>query len=164
MKRYLNSAACGVIFALAVSATAALALAVSGRNTDRYRSIDQVGIAAMSNEIGITATPAGTQANSYQLTAGASYVSTVATIGDSVKMPSTTSIFSPTNIDASLNIIIVNGTANSMNVFPFLATDIMNVGGVASGAGAAMAIAAGKQADCWSFNVAGVGKWYCSVG
>lgn len=164
MNRFLKSAASGAIFALAAVATAAVALQISGRNTDRYRAIDQVGIAAMSNEIGITATASGTQVNSYQLTAGVSYVSTVATIGDSVKMPSTTALGAPTNLDGSMNIVIINGTANSMNVFPFLATDIMNTNGTASGAGASMAIAAGKQADCWSVNVAGVGKWYCSVG
>jgi hypothetical protein len=161
MKRFLNSAAAGAIFALAALATTAFALQVSGRNTERYRSIDQVGINALSTDLNVTATPSGTQVNSYQITAGMTYVSTVTTIGDAVKMPSTTSFFSPTNIDAALNIIIVNSTANSMNVFPFAATEIMNTNGVASGAGAAMAIAAGKYADCWSVSV---GKWYCSVG
>jgi hypothetical protein len=161
MKRFLNSAVCGAIFGLAALATAALALQISGRNTDRYRSIDQVGIGAYSTDLNVTATPSGTQANSYQITAGMTYVTTVATIGDAVRMPSTTAFFSPTNIDAALNIEIINGTANSMNVFPFAATEIMNTNGVASAPGALMAIAAGKAADCWSVSV---GKWYCSIG
>jgi hypothetical protein len=163
MKRFLNSAASGVIFALAALATTAFALQISGRNSERQRSIDQVGINALSTDVGVTATPSGTQANSYQVTAGFTYVSVVATIGDAIKMPSTTSFFPPTNVDAALNIIIVNGTANSMNIFPFLATEVMNKGGVASAPGALMALAAGQMADCWSTTFA-PGKWYCQVG
>ena len=48
MKRFLNSAACGVIFALAVLATSAAALVISGRISTNNREIFQVGIAAVT--------------------------------------------------------------------------------------------------------------------
>jgi hypothetical protein len=162
MKRFLNSAASGAIFALAAMATMAFAVTLTGRNSDRYRSIDQVGMNAVFPELGITATPSGTQVNSYQLTAGVSLVSTVATTGDGVKLPSTTAFGAPTNLDASLNVVVANnGAAVSMNLFPFAATDIIISNGVAGGAGAALVVAKLKSADCWSFST---GIWFCTVG
>src|SRR6516162_5234591 len=162
MKRFLNSAAAGAIFALAALATTATALVVTGRISANNREIFQVGIAAVTPEQGITATASGTQATSYQLSAGVSFVTTVATIGDGVRLPSITAIGPPTNLDGSLNVIVVNNTANSMNVFPFLATDVIVSNGVAAGAGAALAIAALKSADCWASTA--LGRWYCTVG
>jgi hypothetical protein len=162
MKRFLNSAASGAIFALAALATAAMALQIAGRDSGQSRNIFQVGMAAISTDLGVTATPSGTQANSYQITAGFTLVTTVATIGDGVKMPSITNIGAPSNLDTSLNVIVVNNTANSMNVFPFLATDVIVSNGTAAGAGAALAVPALKNADCWS--ATSTGRWYCTVG
>ena len=162
MKRFLNSAASGMIFALAAVVTTATALVVSGRITTNQREIFQVGIQAMTPEQGITATPSGTQVTSYQLSAGVSFVTTVATIGDGVRLPSITAIGPPTNLDGAINVIVVNNTANSMNVFPFLATDVIVSNGTAAGAGAALAIAALKSADCWASTA--LGRWYCTVG
>jgi len=162
MKRFLNSAACGMIFALAALATTATALVIAGRDSGQNRNIFQVGIAAVTPEQGITATPSGTQATSYQLSAGISFVTTVATIGDGVRLPSITAIGPPTSLDGAINIIVVNNTANSMNVFPFLATDVIVSNGTAGGAGAALAVAALKNVDCWA-NTA-LGRWYCTVG
>ena len=162
MKRFLNSAAAGVIFALAAVVTTSMALTIAGRVSVNNRDIFQVGIQAATPEQGITATPSGTQANSYQLTAGVSFVTTVATIADGVKLPSITAIGPPTNLDGSINVIVVNNTANSMNVFPFLATDVIVSNGTAGGAGAALAIAALKSADCWASTA--LGRWYCTVG
>jgi hypothetical protein len=162
MNRYLRTALSGSIFALAALATAALAVTITGRNTDLARSIAQVGIAAVSPELNITATPSGNINNSYQLTAGSSLVSVVATTGDAVKLPSTTAFGAPSNVDASLNVIIANnGAAVSMNVFPFAATDVIISNGVAGGAGAALSVAKLKSADCWSYST---GLWFCTVG
>jgi len=162
MKRFLNSAACGVIFALAVLATSATALVISGRISQNNREIFQVGIQAMTPEQGITATPSGTQVTSYQLSAGVSFVTTVATIGDGVRLPSITAIGPPTNLDGAINVIVVNNTANSMNVFPFAATDVIVSAGVAGAAGAALAVGTLKNADCWASTA--LGRWYCTVG
>jgi hypothetical protein len=162
MKRYLRAAAAGAIFGLAAMLVPALSVTILGRDTTNYRNIMQAGISALTPEHGVTATPSGTQATSYQLTAGISFVTTVATIGDGVKLPSITAIGAPTNLDGALNVIVVNNTANSMNVFPFLATDVIVSNGTAAGAGAALAVAALKNADCWA-NTA-LGRWYCTVG
>jgi hypothetical protein len=162
MKRLLNSALSGAVFALAVLVTAALALQITGRDSTNQRVIWQSGIQAVSTELGITATASGTQATSYQLSAGFSLVTTVATIGDGVKLPSITGIGAPSNVDASLNVVVVNNTANSMNIFPFAATDVIVSNGAAGGAGAALAVGALKNADCWS--ATSTGRWYCTVG
>jgi hypothetical protein len=163
MKRLLNSALSGVVFALAVLATAALAVTLTGRESSQSRAIYQAGMFAVTPEAGITATPSGTITTAFQLGAGVSQVTTVATIGDAVKLPSMAP-GAPTSLDGSLNVVIINNTANSMNVFPFAATDVIvnTTAGTAGGAGAAIAVAALKMADCWS--IAGSGRWYCSIG
>ena len=89
-------------------------------------------------------------------------MTTVATIGDGVKLPSITQLGSPTSLDGAINVVVVNNTANSMNVFPFLATDVIVSNGTAGGAGAALAVAALKNADCWAST--SLGRWYCTVG
>lgn len=162
MKRFLNSVAAGAIFALATLITAALGLQITGRDTTNQRVIWQSGISAASTELGITATASGTQANSYQLTAGFSLVTTSTVGPDGVKLPSITAIGAPSNVDASLNVIVVNDTANSINVFPFAATDVIVSGGTAGGAGAALAVTTRKQIDCWS--ATSTGRWYCTQG
>ena len=160
MKRLLNSAAIGVICGIVMSA--AFALTISGRDSANRNAIWQNGISALSTELGITATASGTQATSYQLSAGFSLVTTVATIGDGVRLPSITNIGAPSNVDASLNVIVVNDTANAMNVFPFLATDIIVSNGAVGGAGGALSVTARKQIDCWS--ATSTGRWYCTQG
>jgi len=162
MNGYLRSAAYGAIFALAAFATTATALVIAGRVSTNNRDMFQVGIQAVTPEQGITATPSGTQVTSYQLSAGVSFVTTVATIGDGVKLPSITQLGSPTSLDGAINVVVVNNTANSMNVFPFLATDVIVSNGTAGGAGAALAVAALKNADCWAST--SLGRWYCTVG
>jgi len=49
-----------------------------------------------------------------------------------------------------------------MNVFSFAATDVIVSNGTAGGAGAALAIATLKSADCWASTA--LGRWYCTVG
>ena len=162
MKRYLNSVAAGAIFALAALGTTALAIQIAGRTSTDQRNIVQVGIAAVSTDQNVTATPSGTQVTSYQITAGATFVTTSTVGPDGVKMPSITGIGPPTNLDAAMNIIIVNNTANSINVFPFLATDVIVSNGVAAAAGAPLVVTTLKNADCWGSTV--LGRWYCTVG
>ena len=80
----------------------------------------------------ITATAGGTQGTSVQLTTVINRATTVATAGDSVRLPSAI---------AGLQITIYNAGAASLNVFP-------NTGDSINGAGAnvAFALAAGKNA------------------
>lgn len=164
MKRYLDTAAKGALFALGFIAVLSLQSAfgwvIHGRNSEGANDIVQTGIPATSVEQGITATPSGTQLNAYQLTAGVNQVTTVATIGDAVRLPSVSALYSPTSLDGSLAIVTANHTGNSMNMFPFEATTVIVSGGTALGAGAALAIPANKVASCYSVST---GRWYCQV-
>ena len=162
IKRFLNSTAVNAIIATVLATTAALSLQIAGRESGQNRNIFQTGIAASSTDLSVTATPSGTQVNSYQITAGFTVV-TVSTVGpDGVKMPSITAIGSPTNLDASMNIVIANNTANSINVFPFAATDQIVSAGVAAAAGAPLVLTTLKSIDCWSATTPG--RWYCQAG
>ena len=162
MKRFLNSQAGGLIWLVAalISLQAAFGWPIRGRDSEGAYNIVQTGIPATSVEQGITATPSGTIATAYQLSAGVSQVTTVATIGDAVKLPSVSNLYSPTNLDGSLAMVVANHTANSMNLFPFEATTVIVSGGVAAGAGAALAIPSNKMASCYSVST---GRWYCQV-
>lgn len=161
MKRFLNSAsliALGFVAVLALEA--AYGWPIRGRDSEGAYNIVQSGIPATSVEQGITATPSGTLATSYQLSAGVSQVTTVATIGDSVKLPSVSNLYSPSNLDGSLAMVVANHTGNSMNLFPNESTTVIVSGGTALGAGAALAIPSNKMASCYSVST---GRWYCQV-
>lgn len=164
MKRLFNSAAAGAMFALAFTAVlsfeAAFGWPIRGRDSENAYNIVQSGIPALSVEQGITATPTGTQATSYQLTAGLSQVTTSTAGPDGVRLPSVTQLQSPTNLDASLTMVVANHTANAINLFPFEATTLIVSGGVAGGAGAAVSIPTNKVASCYSVST---GRWYCQV-
>lgn len=164
MKRYLNSAVIGASFALAfvtvLSIQAAFGWVIRGRDSEGANNIVQTGIPAISVEQGITATPTGTQATSYQLTAGLSQVTTSTTGPDGVRLPSVTNLYSPSNLDGSLTIVVANHTANAINLFPFEATTLIVSGGVAGAAGAAVSIPTNKVANCYSVST---GRWYCQV-
>ena len=162
MKQYLRAAAAGAIFGLAAMLVPALAVTLLGRDTANYRNIGQVGIAATSTDNNVTATPSGTIATAYQVTQGFTYVGTVATIGDAIKLPSTLTFFSPTNIDASMTVYITNHTANSMNVFPFSASEGISNAGTALANGAALAVAAHNSVQCTSSSAAA--RWFCIIG
>lgn len=139
---------------LAVGMAYATPLTITGTNSEHRQEIFQVGIPRISRDESITATASGTISTSYQLTAGINYVTTVTTIGDSVKLPSTTGAGVPSG--GGLQIVIINGSANSMGVFPFAATDTINAGG----AGAVYALAGGKTA---TFFVGIDGKWFVNL-
>lgn len=79
---------------------------------------------------GLTAHAAGGQASALALTAGINRVTTVATIGDSVKLPAAT---------VNKRVVVINAGANSMDVFP-VTGGIIN----ALAANAALAVAANK--------------------
>lgn len=147
--------------ALAVALTGALAVAASltitGTNTEWRNSIFQIGIPRISRDESITATASGSISTAYQLTAGISYVTTVASSGDAVKLPITTPNAGTTGVGGGLQMVIINGAAsNAMNIFPFQAADTINAG---SG-GAAYSLAAGKTAICF---VGIDGKWFCAL-
>lgn len=95
----------------------------------------------------ITAHAGGGQASAVALTSIVNTISTVATSGDSVKLPQ----------GAGQVVVVANQGANSTNVFPF-SGDSIN----ALSANAAYALAAGHTAVFWS---AGAGKpWYTISG
>lgn len=97
----------------------------------------------VSSTNGITATPAGTQGTSVALTTVINRVTTVATIGDAVKLPPAV---------AGIQMVVTNAAANSMNVFPS-AGDAIN----GAAANAAYAEAGGKTA---AFSCAVAGFWH----
>src|SRR5687768_12278230 len=85
-------------------------VAITGTQSVGNRQRADVGLVGMSTENAITAFAGGGQASGYQLTAGISRVTTVATAGDSVKMH---------KAKAGLAVIVINAAAaNSMDVFP----------------------------------------------
>jgi len=106
---------------------------------------DVAGVLAARDSVsnGITAYAGGGQTNAVALTASISRVTTVATAGDSVKLPAAT---------AGARMDVINAAAsNSMNVFP-ASGEAIN----ASSANTAFAVAAGKTA---SFICAVAGTW-----
>lgn len=147
----------GAFAALIASSLTLNAITITGVFSANQRQIDWVGIQAITREEAITATASGSITTSYQLTAGISRVSTVASSGDGVKLPSISQPgLTSTNVNGSLVMVLINAGANSMNVFPQLSTETINAGS----AGAAYAVAAGKTATCY---VGTSAKWYCSV-
>jgi len=93
-----------------------------------------------------TALAGGGQAGATLLTSQIAKVGTVATAGDSVLLPLST---------PGHERIVVNATANSMNVFPQTG-DTIN----ALSANAAFAMAAGKTAH---FYCPAAGQWFCNL-
>ncbi len=82
---------------------------------------------------GITAFATGGQAGGTLLTSHSNVVATVASIGDSVKLAA------DPNFVAGKEILIINDTASSMDVFPF------ELGNIGSGVDTATAVAGGAQ-------------------
>ena len=95
---------------------------------------------------GITAHAGGGQANATQINIGFNSVSTVATTGDSVKLPD--------NV-LSQTVVVFNGGANSLNLFPFLG-DSINLQAVNT----SIAVPSGSTASCYGV---GVTQWSVSV-
>ena len=150
--------ALGLFFASLLSAAFAASVQITGRNSEQRNSIFQMGIPALTRDEAITATAAGTQVNSYQLTAGLSQITVVASGNDSVKLPSTTYTPIIPGAPYGINVVIVNQSANTLGIFPFLSTDTINGGG----AGAIFTgTTTGKVADCF---VVADGKWWCQIG
>lgn len=91
----------------------------------------------------ITAFATGGQASATQMTTVFNRFTTVASAGDSAKLPVSA---------GGLNITVANASANSMNVFPQTGDQIN-----ALGVNVAFAVGAGKSA---SFGCAGAGTWH----
>ena len=159
LRKAIRSVCYGSVFGVSLLMTAAFALQITGRNSDNQRSIFQAGIAASSTELGITASTTQTQVGAYQLSAGLSQITT-ANSADAVKLPSLSNLGSPSNLDAALNVVIINNTANTVQLFPFSSTDVIVSGGSAAGAGASKNIPTLTTADCWSVST---GRWYCQI-
>lgn len=140
-----------IVAAAALCASAALAQAplppfLSGRNTENARMILDAGMFASTRQIGLTANAGGGQANGIFLGYGMNEFTTVATAGDSAKLPS---------YPNGLIIFVVNSTATSMNIFPATGEQIN-----ALGANTAFALAAGKSAI---FFQGSNGRWYVNL-
>lgn len=130
--------------ALAVCATLASALTITGTSTEYRNSIFQVGILRISRDETITAFAGGGQASAYQLTAGLNRVTTVASANDSVKLPVCL---------GGKEITVINAAAaNSMNVYGQTGETIN-----ALSANTAFAVAANKMVV---FSCAADGAWY----
>lgn len=97
----------------------------------------------ISSTNNITATAAGTQSTSLQVSTAINRITTVVSIGDAVKLPVA---------NAGMQLIIANASANSMNVFPGVGDAVG-----ALSANAAFAIAAGKTVE---FFTANPGNWH----
>ena len=95
----------------------------------------------------LVATAGGGQANALPLTASLNRLATVATAGDSVKLPKSA---------AGLEVTIVNDGANACQVF---SNDIAAINGAAAGTG--FSLAAGKVA---TFFCTTAGLWRSQVG
>jgi hypothetical protein len=163
LKNLARAAAWGLIAALAFLATAALAINISGRDTQYNRSILQMGILGIAGDLNVTATPSGTITTSYQITAGITEVVTIATTGDSIKLPNM-ALFTSGTPGHSLDIIVANHHAtNAVGLFPFASAEVIVNNGSAGAAGAALSIPALKTAECYS--VPGtVNTWFCQIG
>ena len=121
--------------------TASGTLGVTGAST--LSTLTLSGLLTASAADGITAFAGGGQASATALTKTVNRVATVATAADSVKLPASA---------AGLVVLVVNGAANSMQVFG-AGTDTIN--DVATGTGVAQA---GGKAASYFCPVAG--KWY----
>ena len=108
-------------------------------------------VVLQSSSDGLTAHAGGGQASGLLIVSVNSRFSTVATIGDSALLP-------PSLV--GMEVTILNGAANSMNIFPS-AADNSGVGGTinAGAANAAYALPGGNQA---TFICTTAGKWYAS--
>lgn len=152
------------LFALALILVtgAAAALQISGRNSEHNLQILQMGIQAISREEAITAVPSGTITTAYQLTAGMSQVTVVASAGDAVKLPATALVPITVGPKAGLVMTIVNAhPTNAVNIFPNLSTDVITNNGASAAAGAALSLPALKVAECFA---PVDGSWFCQIG
>lgn len=92
---------------------------------------------------GIVAHAGGGQSSATLLSAGINRITTVATTGDSAKLPPAT---------PGVQVTVINADANSMNLFPASGEQINSLG-----INNAFALAAGKTVICTS---AGKGQWH----
>ncbi len=143
-----------IFFALAAMACSTWAIAqttlppyITGTDQTNAQQIEHIGILRMARVDTLTATASGTLANSAVLTRGMNVVATVASSGDSFTLPTLT---------GSVQIVVVNGTATSLNVFPNVSTGKIDNGS----AGAAVAVAANKMRI---FTQGADGLWYSIV-
>lgn len=158
MKRLLLSAAVLALAAIGV----AQAVQITGTNSENRRMVMRMGFEHLSVMDPAVAFAGGGQASATQLDSAVNRVTTVATAGDSVKLPScqaglsntgVASAANPTGNTIGLMLYVINATAtNSMNVFPQTSQAINN-----NGANAAFGIAANLTVQ---FICGAAGQWY----
>jgi hypothetical protein len=111
--------------------------------TDRGKGKSLAGMNIYSVQAGIIASPTHTQVAAVPLTAQNCFLGTVATIGDSVKLPPA---------QAGMEITVINQTANAAATYPS-GTDTINAGS----AGAAVALPTARA------GATPVAIFYCAV-
>jgi hypothetical protein len=110
-------------------------------------ALKRISYPQFSTKNPITALAGGGQTGATRLPSAINYVGTVASPGDSVMLPKEA---------AGRRIVVVNGGASSLNVFPNNATDTINLLAVQT----AYAVPVG---DIIEFFGLGLGIWYASV-
>jgi hypothetical protein len=96
---------------------------------------------------GLTANAGGGQGSATQLNAGMNVVATVATTGDSVKLPTA---------EQGVEVLVANDGANAMDVFPSSSDEIDN-----AGVNAAVSVGANKSA---LFRAVSASQWFMLKG
>lgn len=88
LKRLLSgSLAFGILLGAGGMFAVGQGLGITGTNTENRNSIFQAGMLRVTRDEAITATVGGAQAGAYQIIYGMNRVTTVASSGDSVKLP-----------------------------------------------------------------------------
>lgn len=119
---------------------------ITGVDSTKARSIDQVGFLSITRNAGLTAFATGGQANGVLLSYGMNQFTVVGTAGDSARLP---------DHPSGLVVFVVNASATSMNVFPQVGSTIN-----ALGVNGAYALAAGKAVI---FFQGANGAWYANL-
>lgn len=156
-KRLFMAMSLAILGAGLLSSVATLqgaSLNITGTESRYKNSIFWMGVPRVSRDEAAVATPSGTISTAYQLTAGITQVTTIATTGDAVKLPPTSGGVQGSTPGGGLLMIVINAHAsNALQVFPFQAADTIN----AISAGGSISLTAGKTA---MFIVGNDGKWY----
>lgn len=149
------------IAALMAAASLSYAITTTGVNSQNEFSVFKVGYLRHSIQDTVTAGAGGTQGVATPIVAAYSRVTTVASAGDSILLPSCVAGASNTSTGlgstTGMEIVVTNAHAsNAINVFPVSGQSIN-----ALSANTAFSLAAGKTATM--FCSPGAGTWYINL-
>jgi hypothetical protein len=143
LKRILLGLIAACISGLALAQTT-LYPTIRGTYSEHQADIGYFGMMRIARTDTLTATASGTLANSAVLGTGMNVVATVTTTNDSFTLPTLT---------GSVQVIVVNGGANTLKVWPNVSTGQIDT----AGAGTGKTVAANKMAI---FTQGADGLWY----